>query len=1069
MRFLLDTAANLANSSDLSLKLWQHETSTGSLQAANLANSSNTSPEIWRPDAYPDASTAAVRAKDKTVVPTEGRNSISGSGRSASLAAVSAHGTSGRDTAANALPDAYAWGERSNTKSQGLVGATHAHSASSPINARPGKSETPTFTSISSKKIPASNYLQNIGNLEEAARRKAEERLSKLYLPQAGGSTLNISSAGKSAATLAVTNSNEEESHRVLKERESFLAATQHHESIMALAKERANKSIAQIDEDVYYKNPTLNTKYYTAALAIAEENGKERLVNHGKIDIGGGKFMSQSDIEDIAKRNVRPVLNEISEKAQAQRQADEERRIAEEEEKKRRAEEKRVAHEQKMAERKVVNERKAADKAVRNEEKAKVKAQLLVIKTEERQKKAAEKAVRDDEKAKEREIVEKKRAETRAENAAHKSKLKEEKKAFQESRRKEKLELKAAAAVTAAAVLAAKNAESVAKAEVQKLAALKLSAETKLEAARLAESQAESEAQAEKARADAAQAQAELAKAEADSKLADARRIEAEAEKARADAEAEKAKENQRLLDQRALQKEEALDKAEAEVEADEQAEDAAEARERAEAEEDAAAEAAAEEKPDEEVEDEAKSKELDHLEKSIVTEDDTAANGNVHIEENLESADTNKKTSISELQDFDDASLTTAPETPDEPLPTDAEVVKPEPNVEDDITEPKVEDKSVTEPKVEDESITEPKIETEVDADVKPKSIDLDSKSTNKPVELDLVPVNGSSISEPIDKTPEVDSDTTFKGDEKATKEKVESAEHLPVSKSIEVNDEDLKISSNESGQKLTDTPTLTVPSSEGSDKQAPTPELQHKITTSSIVSIKSGAQGELQKSSPKVSSIEAAVDSLETDKDAIVEIPTSPNTVTTSTDHATTDVSVPSSPSVVASNSSSSPKSPSKGRTRAFFSKIKNITKSENGKSKDSSKPNSAIAAATVTSAGLNSTPVSTTPAKKTGIVTTTDSNHGGVSAASAARAAISKPSGSPSTTVPASVVSEPTDIKTEPSPEVKLQRTFSGFSQGSREEEEVTDKKQESEAKKRESQAESYECVFDEDLK
>jgi len=40
---------------------------------------------------------------------------------------------------------------------------------------------------------------------------------------------------------------------------------------------------------------------------------------NHGKVHIGGGKFIDQSAIDAVAARNVQPVLDEINEKADAE------------------------------------------------------------------------------------------------------------------------------------------------------------------------------------------------------------------------------------------------------------------------------------------------------------------------------------------------------------------------------------------------------------------------------------------------------------------------------------------------------------------------------------------------------------------------------------------------------------------------------------------------------------------------------------------------------------------------------------------------------------------------------
>ncbi|KAF5096216.1 hypothetical protein D0Z00_002857 [Geotrichum galactomycetum] len=919
-----------ANNADLSLKLWHHETSKTGLQAANLANSTNVSPDIWQPHKTPEASRAAILAKSKTVSPKQGRESISGSGKNASSAALSAHGVSGRDTAANALPDAYAWGDRTSSitpSSRGadLLGATHATSGS-PVNARPGKSKSPSFTSISNTKVPDSNYLQNIGNLQEAARKKADDRLSKLY------KSSSIANAGDGAAALAITTSREEELRKA-QEREKSTLSVQQHEALMAVARGRAEKKISQIDEDVFYKNPTLNLKYYTAALAVAEEKGKDRMVNHGKIDIGGGKFMSQSDIDAIAERNVRPVINEISEKAQAQRQADEERRQAEEEEKRKRAEEKRLEQEQKIADRKAASDRKAADKAIKNEEKAKSKAEWEAIKTEEREKKAAEKAARDKERNEQKVFLEQKRSEEREAKVLQKSKLKEEKRVFAANRRTEKLALKTAVATTAAAVAQAKQAESLAHAEVQKLNALKLTAETKLEAARLAESHAESEAQAEKARADAALAEAEIAKADAQAKEAEARRIEAEAEKARANAEAEKAKENQRVGEEEAKKQELEFDQREAEI---------------------------------------------------------------------------NKQTSAKSAQDGE--------------VKPDAELEASTNEVEEKAEKPE-DDSEVVANNVVTPLVVVPDVNPPVETETSDKPISI-ADSVEKKSASDAAPVNTGIDSlaglAPVIKTVETDA-TPAKPSEDAT----------AVDTTLAPTDADEPTAEPTAEAAVATSPAESEEKNESLLKKPPT---ESKNTTSSVVSIKSGAPGTLE--TPGTNG-DVAVTPIAENKDAehaaaaaadgipkAIEtkaVETKPAEVTPPTSPTGDSIASPSSPT-----SSTSPK----GKAKSFFSKVKSKAKEEFSSLKSSSKKTTTKSSTTTTAAPAAVAPAITEPEKKTGISSKTDASHGGVSAASAARAALGQPT----------EAAESSAVKTTSS-KPPLERTFSGFSQGSAEDEVV----------------------------
>ena len=899
---------------------------------------------------------------------------------------MSAHGVSGRDTAASALPDAYAWGDRTNSitpSSRGahLLGATHATSGT-PANARPGKSKTPSFTSISNTKVPDSNYLQNIANLQEVAQKKAEDRLSKLYKPS------SIANAGDGAAALAITASREEE-QRLAKEREAMTLSGQQYEALMAIARGRAEKKISQIDEDVFYKNPALNLKYYTAALAVAEEKGKGRMVNHGKIDIGGGKFMSQSDIDAIAERNVRPVINEISEKAQAQRQADEERRQTEEEEKRKKAEEKRLEQEQKIADRKAANERKAADKAIRNEERSKNRAYWEAIRAEDREKKAAEKAARDKVKNEQKVLLEQKRAEKRDAKILQKSKLKEEKRLFAASRRAEKLALKTAVATTAAAVAQAKEAESLAHAEVQKLNALKLSAETKLEAARLAESHAESEAQAEKARAEATLAEAEIAKADAQTKEAEARRVEAEAEKARADAEAEKAKEKQRIGEEEAQKQELEFDQREAEINKQTSAENA-------------------------EV-DEATS-DAEVAEATSDAEHDTNTSEVEEKDENLEDeSEAVAKDAIAPLAVVPDVNLPAETEASDKPITSADSLEKvdaPLAVVPDVNLSPETE--ASEKPITSADSLEKvgapdaPPVQTSIDPfgglASTVKAVDTDV-TPSKPSEDSTVAATDTTLAPPYSEKPIVD------GVEAAVTEK-------PIVETVNAEKPSVEAAD-----------AITPPVSEAKSESLITkPAAESRNTNSSIVSIKGGVPGTLE--APATNG-DATVTPTSEYKDA--ENGTSAADVvpqeieTKAVETKPADVSPSTSPTVDSTASTGSPTSPKKRRsskTKSFFSKVKSKAREELSSLKSSSKDKKVTSKqpTVTTAASVTTAPATTESEKKTGISSKTDASHGGVSAASAARAALGQPTEDAETSVVDN--SKPT-----------LERTFSGFSQGS----------------------------------
>ena len=287
----------------------------------------------------------------------------------ASLAAVSAHSISAHDTAAAALPESYSWEARSLLKPAAIIHTTTTTSTANPHNGFSLKNgnanglglANQTFTNSSScsrqrqkaknskprvilQTIPSSsrastitttltlplnsspsiNYLKNISVVEKQARENAELRLSAFS---------NQHGSYEPSSQQHTTNQHEQK--LPLTNRDKFLAASPAHRlSLLNLARDCASHTIEEINEHVYYQNPSLNQTYYSAALAIAETRRQERLANHGKILIGGsyggvegGVYMTQSEVEQIAERHVRPVLNEITEKANAQRRADEENR----------------------------------------------------------------------------------------------------------------------------------------------------------------------------------------------------------------------------------------------------------------------------------------------------------------------------------------------------------------------------------------------------------------------------------------------------------------------------------------------------------------------------------------------------------------------------------------------------------------------------------------------------------------------------------------------------------------------------------------------------------------------
>lgn len=132
--------------------------------------------------------------------------------------------------------------------------------------------------------------------------------------------------------------------------------------NVLTLAQERVQARLTAMDEKVFAdtgKVPPAMQKEWEAkaqekASADMQATQDKRMLTHGKVHLGGGKYMDQSEIDAIALIRMQPTLDEITATAEKQRARDEEikrdmeeRRVKDEEEKQRlraeKAEQKRI------------------------------------------------------------------------------------------------------------------------------------------------------------------------------------------------------------------------------------------------------------------------------------------------------------------------------------------------------------------------------------------------------------------------------------------------------------------------------------------------------------------------------------------------------------------------------------------------------------------------------------------------------------------------------------------------------------------------------------------------------
>ena len=215
-------------------------------------------------------------------------------------------------------------------------GAAHAHN-------RPP-------SSMSDESHPAPQY----ANLQEAAQRLAAERLAKLHDEHAAyrtyygtqqpqqGRRLSIRGRNRRRASSdgQVDENDETRSRQIRSEMSLFsdkLAQVDNkkrqkdRDSLMTAAKRNVEARIHGMDEKVFNEtgkvSPAMMAEWEAKARAKADADSSARMVNHGKVNIGGGRYMDQAEIDAIAAAKVQPTLDEVTLAAEKQRARDEELR----------------------------------------------------------------------------------------------------------------------------------------------------------------------------------------------------------------------------------------------------------------------------------------------------------------------------------------------------------------------------------------------------------------------------------------------------------------------------------------------------------------------------------------------------------------------------------------------------------------------------------------------------------------------------------------------------------------------------------------------------------------------
>jgi hypothetical protein len=186
-------------------------------------------------------------------------------------------------------------------------------------------------------------------NLQEAAQKLAQERLAKLhdehaknreyrdYYGSSPKAQTRLSIRGRTrrrASSDGGIDEDREQSNKIRAQMSLFSSnlsqvdakkRQQDREALIAAAQRNVTKSLHGMDEKVFKDTgkvaPSLLSEWEVKAHAAAQAKSDTRMENYGKVNIGGGKFINQSEVNLVAQRNVQPVLDEINEKAEVERE----------------------------------------------------------------------------------------------------------------------------------------------------------------------------------------------------------------------------------------------------------------------------------------------------------------------------------------------------------------------------------------------------------------------------------------------------------------------------------------------------------------------------------------------------------------------------------------------------------------------------------------------------------------------------------------------------------------------------------------------------------------------------
>jgi hypothetical protein len=182
----------------------------------------------------------------------------------------------------------------------------------------------------------------HFNSLEHAADQIASERLARLHIEHEAYRRMNQTRAipliqgraRRRATSVGQCTAQDEEQSRKIRSEMSLLTSKvaridakkgeRDCTALVAVANKNVQACMHKMDEEILSYTgrltPSTQWEWEAKAIAAAEAESKVRMSSYGKIDIGGGKFIDQEEVDAAAAKKVRPLLDELNEKAEKER-----------------------------------------------------------------------------------------------------------------------------------------------------------------------------------------------------------------------------------------------------------------------------------------------------------------------------------------------------------------------------------------------------------------------------------------------------------------------------------------------------------------------------------------------------------------------------------------------------------------------------------------------------------------------------------------------------------------------------------------------------------------------------